>query len=235
MISYDTTTLLAAVDSKRTLFMGLSSVSMIFNYIYFYMAVVTARRDKVATFPLVCSTIWFAHDLSYVLSYGQWFVTLDHWYVKSFWYGLIPTTLLEAVYIHDFWRYGRQEMSPRLSRRHFDLFVVGAIVLGLIGWNSLKQFLDDPLYAYTFGATGFIAVAFGLPRMLRRGDAAGQSPITWIAYCMMQICWFTTTMLVFGPAFHQPWYLLLSAGSLVGGAIMAMLAHRWRMPAAQAA
>lgn len=226
-MAYDASVLLASVDSNKPLFLAMGSLAMLFNYIYFYLCLANARRDRVAAYPLVCSTVWFAHDLSFVLHFQDWFHVYNHWYVKLFWLALIPTTFLEILYIRDFWRFGRAEL-PRLNDGQFNAFVAGSVLLGIVGWYSVKQFLDDPIYAYTFGSTGFMAVAFCLPRMLRRGDAKGQSHHAWIAYTLMQTCWFSTTVVFFGSPFHQPWYLLMATSSITGGIVMAVVAFKWR-------
>jgi len=225
-MTYSPQEIFTAVDQNTAMFFAIGGVALIINYVFFISAALDARRDKVFTFPLALSTLWFAHDLSYVLSYNEWFNVYGHWYVKNFWYGLIPTTLFEAWYIYQTWLYGKDEILPRGSRRAFNGFMVLAILAGLVSWYALKQFLDDPLYVWAFGSTGFLTPIFVIGRMMRRGDAKGQSVLTWTAYTCMQICWFSNVILLFGDAFHTPAYLAMAATSIVGGVAMAVLTHR---------
>jgi hypothetical protein len=226
-MSYDPQAILATIDQNKTAFFALGGVALLFNYVFFISAALTARRDKAFTFPLAVSTVWFGHDLSYLLLYQQWFGVYDHWYVKNFWIGLVPTTLFEALYIYQVWLYGKDELLPRGTRQGFALYMIGAITVGVIGWFALKSFLDDPIYAFTFGSTGFLAPIFVIARMLRRGDAKGQSALTWIAYVGMQSCWFLNTILLFGPAFRTGWYLAMAACSVGGGALVVVLVQKF--------
>lgn len=230
-MSYDPQVLLASVDQNMAQFTALGTAAMVFNYIYFFTAIVNGRRDRAFTFPLVCSTIWFAHDLSYLLLYDQWFHVYKHWYVERFWYGLVPTTLFEIFFIYQAWQYGKDEIMPKASRTAFTGYVLLAVVSGLVFWAALKYFLADPIYAYAFGATGVIAPIFVIARMLRRGDAKGQSVLLWASYVGMQSSWFTATILYFGPDFRTPWYLAMVALSILGGVAATILCHRMKREA----
>jgi len=170
--------------------------------------------------------IWFAHDLSFVLMYDEWFNVYNHWYVKLFWVALIPTTLAEAGFIYQTWRYKKNEILPSASPNVFLGFIVVSIVLGAIGWWSLKEFLNDSIYAYTFGATGAMAPPLVISRILARGNAKGQSVMTWVSYTCMQVCWFSVVLLFFGPAFRTPWYLAMASASVGGGIALSLITYR---------
>lgn len=225
-MTYDAHAILQSLDNNVIAFMAIGSVAMIFNYIYFAGAALAAKRDKVFTFPLICSTVWFAHDLNFVLSFHDWFNVYDHWYLKLFWLALVPTTLWELYYVYQTWKYGKKEYMPNASDRLYTLFILGALAMGMIGWWSLKQFLADPIYAYTFGSTGFLAPPLVLARVLQRGNAQGQSTLTWVAYVCMQIAWFSAVLIFFGDTFHQPPYLAMVAGSIVCGMVLAYTVYR---------
>ncbi|QIL73998.1 hypothetical protein G7048_26270 (plasmid) [Diaphorobacter sp. HDW4B] len=233
-MTYDPNLIFQSLDQHVVVFIAIGSLAMVFNYLYFYFAAQAARRDKVPTFPLACTTIWFAHDLSFVLMFDQWFNVYDHWYVKLFWVALIPTTLIELGYIYQTYLYGKKEILPNGSQKAYLAFVALSVLAGLVGWYSLKQFLDDPIYAYTFGSTGFMAPVFVLAKMARRGDAKGQSEKVWAAYTAMQLTWFSCPILFFGPAFREPWYLIMAATSVAGGLILTGLCIRMRRPSTNA-
>ena len=225
-MSYDPYAILQSIDGNIVLFLILGSLAMTFNYIYFWAAAATTRRDRVYTFPLTCTTIWFAHDLSFVLLFNDWFDVYDHWYLKLFWVALIPTTLAEAYFIYQTWLYGKKELMPKASPAIFNAFMIVAIIFGLIVWYVIKQFLGDPIYAFTFGATGLIAPALVLGRILMRGDAKGQSITIWASYTGMQTCWLSATIIFFGDAFRTPQYLLMVAASIIGGIALAVITQR---------
>lgn len=222
---YDPHTLLAGVDANVAGFLALGGITMVFNYTFFVAAIINARRDKTFAFPLAASTIWFAHDLNFVLQMHQWFEVYNHWYLKLFWAALVPTTGLELLFIYHAWKYGRDEIFPGSTQHHFNVYLLGAVALGAVGWLGLKALLGDPIYAWTFGATGFLAIAFCLPRYFRIGPA-GQSRLMWIAFCGMEAFWTLTTALYFGPFFRTASYLLLMATCVAGGAVMVLLLNR---------
>ena len=227
-MTYDPQAIFNAVDANMAGYFALGGVALLFNYVYFIGAIVAASRDKVFTFPLFCTTLWFAHDLSFVLAYDEWFHVYHHWYVKGFWAGLIPTMSIEAWYIYQTWLYGKDELLPKASQGAFTGYVLLAVAAGIVGWWSLKAFLDDPIYAYMFGASGLIAPLFVIPRMLKRGDAKGQSVLTWVSYVGMQSCWFAGAITFFGPAFHTPQYLAMAATSVGGGIVAAVMVYRYQ-------
>lgn len=225
-MSYDPHAILAAIDQNVFLFLGIAGLALAFNYVYFWQAGVSARRDGFYTFPLACTTIWFAHDLSFVLLYNDWFNVYDHWYLKLFWVGLIPTTLFELFYIYQTWLYGKKELLPNRSQALFNGFMLTAILFGLVAWYALKQFLTDPLYVWTFGSTGLIAPALVLGLILKRGHAKGQSVLMWGSYVGMQTCWFAAVILVFGGVFRTPQYLLMAVASILGGIVLTAVTRK---------
>jgi len=217
---YDSSDILGAVDSHVILFLGLGSVTMVFNYGFFITAIINGNRDRSFPFALACCTLWFAHDVSYLLRFNEWFGTYHHWYLELFWAALIPTSIIEGVYIYQVWRFGKNELMPKASQQAYNFYILAAIAAGMLGWFSVKSFLADPIYVYSFGSTGFLAVAFGIPRLLARGDAAGQSVAMWVCFICMQTGWFTTTYLLFGPVFQSPLWLALWFGCFAGGVFM---------------
>lgn len=225
---YDPHAIFDAVDANKTSYLVLGGAAMIFNYGYFIGAALAARRDKTFTFPLACTTFWLAHDLSFVLAFGRWNPIYNHWYIQGFWLGLIPTTLFEAWYIYQTWLYGKDELLPNNSRSIFTIYIFLATLAGLVGWWSFKAFLDDPIYAYTFGSSGFVAPFFVIPLVLKRGNAKGQSLVTWISYVCMQTCWFAGAVTLFGPAFRSPQYLAMATTSIGGGIVLVLLVRKYR-------
>jgi hypothetical protein len=223
---YDARELLQSIDAHASLFMTLSTITLIFNYVFFVAAIMAGNRDRAFPFPLVACTLWFAHDVTYLLAYREWFEVYDHWYLKMFWWGLFPTSAIEAVYIWQVWRYGHDELMPGTSRQAFTLYVLAAIGAGAIAFYSLRNFMADPIFAYTFGTTGYLAVVFNIPRLLAKRDARGQSVVMWLAYLGMQGTWFVTTYMIFGQQFREAPYLVIGAGCALGGIFMVLACLR---------
>ncbi|MDT7640962.1 MAG: hypothetical protein QOC83_5250, partial [Pseudonocardiales bacterium] len=82
---YSAQDLLASIDQHKWPVLIVCAFAMIGNYIFFIEAFRVARRDKIVTIPIFCTMFWFAHDLSFVYRFDDWFNKIDHWYVKLFW------------------------------------------------------------------------------------------------------------------------------------------------------
>lgn len=218
---YDAQALLATIDANKWVVLAGGGIAMIFNYIFFWEAGRSAMRDQSPAFPLIACTIWFAHDLSFVLNYADWFGTYDHWYLKLFWVALVPTTMFEAYYTWQVWRYGREEFYPAAQQERWTQYVIGCIAAGCLGWWAIKQMLDDPLYTWSFATTGALAAFFCLARSVRRGDTAGQSALMWWSYCAMTTTWFACEYIVFGGMFRHPIFVGIGVASVACGAMMA--------------
>lgn len=225
---YDPHQVLQVIDANVVTFLSLSTITLIFNYVFFGWAALTARRDKAFAIPLFLAAFWFAHDVSYLVEYDLWFKVYDHWYLKLFWGGLVATTLLESVFLWQVYRYGKEETMPGASNGIWALYMLGAIVVALVAWFSLRMVLDDPIFAYSFAASGFLTPFLCLKLMLDRGDARGQSLTTWIAYVGMQATWFSTTYSIWGGPFRAPHYVALGVVCVAGGLVMAWAVSRTR-------
>ncbi len=214
------------MDANPVLFIALGALAMVFNYTFFAEAIRVGRRDRVFVFPLMVSTLWFAHDLSFVLRGFEWFGTYRHWYVELFFIALIPTTLFEMIFIRQVWLYGQDEILPRRSRRQFALFILGAELAGLVVWFATKEVLGDPIYAFTFGGVAALAPIFAIRRMIQRNDTKGQSPLLWLSFSAMLCCWYAAVWLFFGPAVKTVPQVLLALLAIGGGLVMARLSTR---------
>lgn len=223
---YVASDLLSSVDSNPVLFIALGALAMVFNYTFFAEAIRAGRRDRVFVFPLMVSTLWFAHDLSFVLRGAEWFGTYGHWYVELFWVALIPTSLFELFFIRQVWVYGQDEILPGRSRRQFALLILGAELAGLIIWFATKEVLADSIYAFTFGGVAALAPILAMRRTIQRGDTKGQTPLLWLSFSAMLICWYTAVWLFFGPAFKTVPQVLLALLAIGGGLAMARLSRQ---------
>lgn len=233
---YNPQELLATIDANWIAVLAGGGIAMVFNYIFFWAAASNALRDRSPAFPLIVCTSWFAHDLSFVLKFDDWFNLYDHWYLKLFWVALIPTTLFEAYYIRQTWRFGREELYPGATQERWTAYVLGCVVLACVFWWGTKMLLDDPLYAWSFAAIGAFGPAYALARAVRRGDTAGQSALMWGSYAVMTATWFTCEYVVFGGAFRHPVFIAIGVVSVICSLLLVQLCRQQQAtPAARAA
>lgn len=220
---YDPNELLATIDANWMAVLAGGGLAMIFNYIFFWAAARNAIRDRSPAFPLIVCTSWFAHDLSFVLNYNEWFNVYDHWYLKLFWVALIPTTLFEAYYTRQAWRFGREELYPSATQERWTSYVIGCVLVACIFWWGTKMLLDDPLYTWSFAAIGAFGPVYALARAVRRGDMAGQSALMWGAYALMTTIWFVCEYVVFGGAFRHPLFVAIGVASVICSLILVQM------------
>jgi len=172
---YDATAALQAIDLHATTILACLMVTVVFAFIYFFIAFAMAVKQKVYVVPFIGAAVFLWHDFTFVLMYNQWFHVYNHWWVKMWWYALCGTVFLELVMLYQVYRYGHQELWPNLSKRAFGaLIVLGTLGIGMM-WALVKISLGDPLFFITFAITASFSVPFHTALMSRRQSRAGQS------------------------------------------------------------
>lgn len=230
---YSAQDLLASIDQHKWPVLIVCAFAMIGNYIFFIEAFRVARRDKIVTIPIFCTMFWFAHDLSFVYRYDIWFNQIDHWYVKLFWAALVLTVIFETVYLAQVLQYGRRELLPRASQAQFAALVVAGVIGACVCWEAVKYALDDPIYAASFGIANLSYPLMGTALAVRRRSMAGQTPIIWVGYLILVVCWAGANTLWFGDAFRSTQWVLLDLCCLLGGLGLLYASIRWPAPVSE--
>jgi hypothetical protein len=203
---YDPQAALRAIDAHTSSILACLLITVVFAFIYFFIAFAMAVRQKVYVVPFVAAAVFFWHDLTFVLLYDKWFHVYGHWWVKMWWYALCGTVALELIMLFQVYRYGHRELWPNLSRRAFG----GAIVLGTLGvgmlWLLLKVALADELFFITFAITAVLSVPFHTAIMSRRQSRAGQSIAMELSVIVMLLS-LTAAFIQVAPFFGSPAYL----------------------------
>lgn len=228
---YDAHDLLTRIDDHKWPVLIVCAFAMIGNYIFFIEAFRVARREKIVTIPIFCTLFWFAHDLSFVYRFDDWFNGFGHWYPELFWAALCLTVTFEAIYIGQVLQYGRQELLPGASPRQFALLVLAGTVGAVVCWEAVKSVLDDPLYAGSFGIANLSYPLMGVALAVRRRSMYGQTPLIWVGYLLLVVCWAGANTLWFGPAFRTTQWIALDLCCLAGGIGLLYASIRWPGPA----
>jgi hypothetical protein len=203
---YDSQAALRAIDVHATSIMCCLLVAVVFAFVYFVIAFVMARKQRVYVVPFTGAALFFWHDLSYVFFYDKWFHVYDHWWVKMWWFALVGTVLLEGVMLYQVYRYGREELWPKLSKGAFGaLLSLGTLFIGAL-WILVKSILADELYFISFAVTAVFSVPFHTAIMSRRQSRAGQSVVMELSTIVMLLSE-TAAFMQVAPFFHSPVYL----------------------------
>lgn len=166
---------LASLDqNKAAVLVGLY-VAVICVFIYWIRAFMIARQQQTYVVPFIGISVFFWHDLTFVLMYDKWFNVYDHWWLKLWWFALVPSLAFEAIFIYHVIRYGRQDFFSFLSQRTFTYLVLLA-TLGVGGfWYLIKMSLGDELFFITFAITAVWSVPLHTGLMGIRKSRRGQS------------------------------------------------------------
>ncbi|MFT3666907.1 hypothetical protein [Piscinibacter sp.] len=182
---YDPRAALLAIDTHTVPIMICLLLTVAAAFLYFTIAVRMALKQKVYVVPFIGSAIFLWHDFTFVMLYDKWFEVYDHWWVKMWWFALVGTVIFEIVMIVQVYRYGHEELWPRLSRRAFGwMLVLGTFGLGAM-WLLVKVSLGDELFFITFIITAVFSVPLHTAIMSRRQTRAGQSAVMELSTIVM--------------------------------------------------
>ena len=219
---YDPHAVLAALDANKSYVIAFCGLAMVFNYIWFYLAVRKGFRDQAFPVPITNTLFWLCGDGTGVTRYDMYFNQYDHWYLELFWAALIFTVSFEIYFIWMTLKFGRKELVPNWSQRNFTLLLAAAAAIFGITWYMILGALADDLNIVYFNIAnmaGPIAMA-GL--ILRRKSAAGTSSTIWIFYTLMLASWYFAQAMWFGPAFRSPGMLAFMVINIVSAAALAI-------------
>lgn len=223
---YDPHAVLAALDANKPYVIAFCGLAMVFNYIWFYLAVRKGFQDRVFPMPITNTLFWLCGDGTGVMRYDMYFNQYGHWYLELFWVALIFTVSFEIFFIWMTLKFGRKELAPNWRQGNFTLLMVAAAAIFGITWYMILGALQDDLNIVYFNIAnmaGPIAMA-GL--VLRRKSAAGTSSTIWYLYTAMLACWYFAQVMWFGPEFRTPANLLLVAINIGAAAALATYIRR---------
>lgn len=230
---YDPQLLLQTIDANKWMVMALFGLDSVFQIWWLADAVRVARRDQAYSIPLFCTLYWFAHDFGVVIRFHEWFAVYDHWYLQLFWVVLLAANILEWFYLWQVFKYGRNELAPKMAPRNFALLLGTGLLFAVSAHELFKSAFGDPLFQIDPTLTMIVYPAFGAAMLLRRQSARGQTPLMWWNFTAMTGLFHVTTYLYYGQAFQTPQYVIAAIVATVGGAVMAVVVGRpeWRYSA----
>ncbi len=174
---YDTAEALAGIDQNVVPIFSALLIVAIAVFVYWVQAIRVANRDQVYVIPFIGISVFFWHDLSFVLSYNLWFNVYDHWWLKMWWYVLTPCVLFEAYFIWHVIKWGRKDFFGNFSQPQFTALVLIATV-GVGGfWYLFKTVMQDEFFFITFAITAVWSVPLHTGLMAKRQSRKGQSAI----------------------------------------------------------
>jgi hypothetical protein len=232
--TYDPQTTLDAISHNAVAVIGIGGLSIVAMFVFFIEGARMGRRDQVYPMALWMTALWWPHDGSYLLHFGDWFGgRYDHWFMQLFWFAIVVTFLAESVYAWQTVRYGRDELSPGRSQREHTARILGAMAAGVISWSLVKGAVEDDLYLLSFMATLLWGGPSASAMLGRRPDGRGQSLLEWVAYSAMAVLYSVTSIFFFGGGFFHSWpYVGLCVAACVWSFVVIFDAMRAGVPLA---
>jgi hypothetical protein len=223
---YETKAVLASIDQHAPYILALCGTAMLFNYIYFIDAARRGFRDKVYPFSVFSTLFWLSGDGSVVLNYDLAFHVVNHWYLKLFWVALVFTVSFELLYLSMILRFGRKEIAPEMEQPQFVATILGGLVLMFVTYSFIKARIGDTLVIDYFCLANLAGPAFGWQLVSRRKTRAGTSPLIWVCYTLLVVCWSAALILFFGKPFASPEYLTLYGMTIAACVVVALKVMR---------
>jgi hypothetical protein len=190
---------------------SLLAIAMVGNTLFFIEGIRLGFRDRSYASSAICTLLFFAHDLSFVLDFPKWFFEYDFWVWKALWINILISLLGECVFFYQMIRYGRHELFPGLSAGAAVALLLLAQVGTCVGFFYVKALIGDPLYLLTIPFTIFWLAPFAIGLTLHRGSRRGQSILLNVTYILMVVGLWPAWMLLQIDFFRTPLFLALGA------------------------
>lgn len=232
MTSYEPGAVLDAISANAFAVVVIGGLSILAMFVFFIEGARMGARDRVYPMALWMTALWWPHDGSYLLHFGDWFGgRYDHWFMQLFWFAIIVTFLAETVFAWQTMKFGRDELSPGRSQGEHRVRILGVLAAGVISWALLKGALDDDLYLLSFMGTLLWGAPSASALLGRRPDGRGQSLLEWICYSVMAVCYSIVSIFFFGGGFFHSWpYVGICVAACVWSFVVIADARRAGVP-----
>ncbi len=232
MTSYEPGAVLDAISTTAPAVVVSGGLSIRAMFVFFIDGARMGARDRVYPMALWMTALWWPHDGSYLLRFGDWFGgRYDHWFMQLFWFAIIVTFLAETVFAWQTMKFGRDELSPGRSQGEHRVRILGVLAAGVISWALLKGALDDDLYLLSFMGTLLWGAPSASALIGRRPDGRGQSLLEWICYSVMAVCYSIVSIFFFGGGFFHSWpYVGICVAACVWSFVVIADARRAGVP-----
>ena len=206
--------------------MAFMSLCLVCTFVYLVSAFKISAKHQAYPAPLF-AVGWFAiHDAHFVSLWHTWFVTYDHWWLKLWAIALISTAAIEFALCYKVYKYGREEIMPKLSQNQWRLAVIGALLVIAVTWLAIKSVLDDPLYLFAFALTALWPPVWSTMLLIKRQSLRGQSRL--MNWCLLGVpIGMCGAWMILDPWFRSPYFVGVAACMIGWAAFNVWLVHKY--------
>ena len=187
------------------------AIAMIGNTLFFVEGMRLGFRDRSYASSAICTLLFFAHDLSFVLEFEKWFFEYDFWVWKALWVNILISLLGECVFFYQMVKYGRHELLPGFSVPAVIALLALAQAGACVAFFYVKAIIGDPLYLLTIPFTIFWLAPFAIRITLQRRSRRGQSVLLNLSYVMMVVGLWPAWAMLGIDFFRTPLFFALGA------------------------
>lgn len=225
-MSYDPHTVLRSIDQNLLAVSGFMTICLLCTFTYLVTAFSTAKRHRAYPAPL-SAVGWFAiHDAQFVVQWNKWFHVYGHWWLEFWAVALIFTSAIEFALCYQVFKYGREELMPKLTQKQFGLAIVAALIGIAVVWILVKRILDDELCLIAFALTAWWPPVWTTMLLVKRQSMRGQTRL--MVWCLLG-----NPIGMFGawyfldPYFRSPLWLAFAAVTILWAAFNIWLVGKY--------
>ncbi len=225
-MGYDPHVVLQSVDDHLFAVNAFMTVCLVSTFTYLILSFKTARLHKAYPAPLT-AVGWFAiHDAYFVMQWNKWFVEYHHWWLEFWAVSLIFTSAIEFALCYMVYKYGREELMPRLTQKQFGASIIAALIgIGVV-WAMIKPLLNDELCLIAFAVTAWWPPVWTTLLIVKRQSLRGQTRV--MIWCLL-----TNPIGMFGawyfldPYFRSPLWLAFATVTILWAGFNAWLMGKY--------
>jgi hypothetical protein len=183
-------------------------------YMQYFGAIRNGFRDHTHSIPLGCNLWFLAHDTTYLSMYRHWFVSVDHWIVKGFWFALLVFAACELVVFYQMYKYSRHQLFPGFSGAQTIVALVFCQLCTYVLFWWFLSLARDPLYLLAFTSTVVLTPLLTIPMMLWRGTRQGFSVFMLSGFVLLAVGFYPWVYQV-DPYFRSPLFVSLGVANVL--------------------
>jgi hypothetical protein len=213
-MSYDAQVVFTSINQNFWAVVSLMMLCLVSTFSYLVTSFRVAHRDKSYTSPLLAVGFFAIHDTGFVLQWDKWFNTYSHWWPQLWAISLIGTTMIEFSLCYMVYKYGREELMPKLTQAQFGAAILACLIAIAVVWTMVKQIINDDLSLISFAFTGWWPLVGTTLLLVKRQSMRGQSRL--MIWCLL-----TNAIGMFGawyflaPYFRSPLWLAYAGVSIL--------------------
>lgn len=182
-MGYDPLVVLKSIDENVILVNGLMSICMVAVVIYYINAIKVAKSHKAHPIPFAACGWYTIHDFYFAAEWDKWSSGYQHWWLQLWGISCFFYAFLELFMCYLVYKYGREELMPKLTQRQFGYSLVAAFLGIGVFWVMVKGILHDDLWLIAFAVTTFWPQVWNTQLIIKRQAMKGISRT--MLWCML--------------------------------------------------